>query len=126
MRYAIFCYHDETAVNALSRQQEDALLESLSAVHQKLAAQGKLGPAARLMPTTAAVTLRRRDQAVVIDGPFAETKEALLGFYVVECANFDDAIETARLLEAPRKAIGLATALEIRPIRLFVAPDVTG
>jgi hypothetical protein len=120
MRYAIFCYHDETAVNALSRQQEDDLLVNLGGVHQKLAAQGKLGPAARLMPTTAAVTLRRRDDPIVLDGPFAETKEALLGFYIVDCVSLDDAIETARQLEAPRKAAGLATALEIRPIRLFV------
>ncbi len=120
MRYAIFCYHDEAAVAALTQAQETELLGSLSAVHQKLAAEGKLGPAARLMPTTAAVTLRRRTEPAVLDGPFAETKEALLGFYIVDCATLDDAIGVAEMLEAPRAAAGLATALEIRPIRLFV------
>ncbi len=120
MRYAIFCYHDEASVNALTQTQETELLGSLTAVHEKLAAEGKLGPAARLMPTTAAVTLRRRTEPSVLDGPFAETKEALLGFYIVECATLDEAIAVAELLEAPRAAAGLATAMEIRPIRLFV------
>lgn len=121
MLYAIFCYHDEAAVDALTQQQDDALMESLKVVREKLSAEGKLGPAARLMPTTAAVTLRQRGGPLIIDGPFAETKEALLGFYILDCATLDEAIEAARLLEAPRIAAGLASALEIRPIRLFVA-----
>ena len=72
-------------------------------VEQDLAAQGKLGPVARLMPTTAATTVRR-PQPLVIDGPFAETKEQLLGFYVVDCADLDEAIESARDLAAPSPA----------------------
>ena len=52
---------------------------------------------ARLLPTTAATTLRKdREPPLVIDGPFAETKEQLLGFYVVECADLDDALDVAR------------------------------
>ncbi|MBV8085943.1 MAG: hypothetical protein JO247_14135, partial [Chloroflexi bacterium] len=54
----------------------------------------------RLMPTTAATTIRKdQDPPLVIDGPFAETKEQLLGFYVVECAGLDQALETARELD---------------------------
>jgi hypothetical protein len=76
-----------------------------------------MGPAARLMPTTAATTLRKdREPALVVDGPFAETKEQLLGFYVVDFANLEQALDYAREL-------GVANpggAYEIRPLRLFL------
>ena len=117
MHYAILCYHDEGAVAALSREADDALMAELAVVRRKLADQ--LGPVARLMPTTAATTVRAGTEPLVIDGPFAETKEQLLGFYVVDCATLDEAIEAARLLLAPRTAAGLRSALEIRPISLF-------
>ena len=52
------------------------------------------------MPTTAATTLRKGHEPLVIDGPFAETKEQLLGFYVVDCASLDEALEIARELGA--------------------------
>jgi hypothetical protein len=119
MRYAILCYHDEGRVGALTGAQDDALMADLEVVRNELVAEGKLGPVARLMPTTAATTLRAAAEPLVIDGPFAETKEQLLGFYVVECATLDDALEVARRLMAPRVAAGLASALEIRPISIF-------
>jgi hypothetical protein len=119
MLYTILCYHDEAAVGALSKAQDDALMAELAVVRQQLSAEGKLGPVARLMPTTAATTLRYGHDQLVIDGPFAETKEALLGFYVVDCASLEDAIEAAQRLAAPREAAGLASALEIRPIAVF-------
>jgi hypothetical protein len=71
------------------------------------------------MPTTAATTLRAGAEPLVLDGPFAETKEQLLGFYVVECATLEEAIDAARLLMEPRMAAGLMSALEIRPISVF-------
>jgi hypothetical protein len=51
----------------------------------------------------------------VIDGPFAETKEQLLGFYIVDCANLDEAIDAARRIKADEKG----GAFEVRPLRLF-------
>lgn len=120
MHYAILCYHSEAAVENLSQQQDDALMDDLRVVHRELSGEGKLGPTARLMPTSAAVTLRHRGEPLVLDGPFAESKEALLGFYIVECASLEVAIETARRLMAPRIAAGVAGALEIRPIRLLL------
>ena len=60
-------------------------MKKLAVVQDKLAKQGRLGPVARLLPTTAATTLRKDDPPLVLDGPFAETKEQLLGFYVVDC-----------------------------------------
>src|SRR5919106_450865 len=117
MQYVILCYHDEAAVNALTKAQDDALMVELEAVRRKLA--DRMGPVARLMPTTAATTLRAGAEPLVIDGPFAETKETLLGFYVIECGSLEEAIEAARLLMAPRMAAGLMCALEIRPISVF-------
>jgi hypothetical protein len=117
MQYAILCYHDEAAVGNLTREEDDALMAELALVRQQL--KDKLGPVARLMPTTAATTLRAGAEPVVIDGPFAETKEQLLGFYVIDCATLEEAIEATRLLLAPRMAAGLMSALEIRPISVF-------
>lgn len=120
MLYSIFCYHAEATVGALTQQQDDALMEDLIAVNDALMAEGKLGPVARLEATDGATTLRVRGEPLVIDGPFAETKEALLGFYLVDCATREDAIEVARRLVAPRVAAGLDSfSLEIRPVRYF-------
>jgi hypothetical protein len=118
MQYAILCYHDEAAVSALTKEQDDALMAELEIVRRKL--EGKLGPVARLMPTHAATTLRAGAEPLLIDGPFAETKEQLLGFYVIDCATLEEAIEAARQLMAPRIAAGLMSALEIRPISIFL------
>ena len=117
MRYAILCYHDEAAVGALTKEQDDALMAELEVVRRRL--EDRMGPVARLMPTTAATTLRAGAEPLVIDGPFAETKEALLGFYVVECATLEEAMEAARLLLEPRTAAGLMSTMEVRPISVF-------
>jgi hypothetical protein len=119
MLYAILCYDSEAVVGSWTKKEDDALMERLGAVHGKLAAQGKLGPVARLMPTTAATTLRKGREALVIDGPFAETKEQLLGFYVVDRASLEEAIETARELAAC--ATHGTGAYEIRPVSYFSA-----
>src|SRR3546814_2929215 len=74
------------------------------AVHEKLAAKGRLGPVARLMPTTTATTVRPGHDPLVVDGPFAETKEQLLGFYLVDCATLEEAIEVARSLPVVRRS----------------------
>jgi hypothetical protein len=116
MLYAILCYDSEDVVGSWSKQEEDAVMAKLAVVQEKLAKQGRLGPVARLMPTTAATTVRKAREPVVIDGPFAETKEQLLGFYIVDCANLDEAIETAQDLA---RASSTAGAYEIRPLLLF-------
>jgi len=116
MLYAILCYNSEAAVGAWSKEYHDETMARLHVVNDKLARQGRLGPVARLLPTTAATTLRKgRGESLVIDGPFAETKEQLLGFYIVDCASLDAAIETA-------KELGKANpggAFEIRPLLQF-------
>lgn len=120
MHYAILAYHPEAAVENLSEQQDETLMRGIGAVNESLAAQGKMGPAARLMSTSAAVTLRLRGKVIVLDGPFAESKEALLGFHIVDCPSLEAAIDAGTRLFEPRAAAGLATALEIRQVRLFL------
>lgn len=116
MLYAILCYDSEDVVGAWTKAQDDAVMASLGVVQEKLARQGRLGPVARLMPTTAATTVRKGAEPLVLDGPFAETKEQLLGFYVVECEDLEAALEVARDLG---KASGSAGAHEVRPIAYF-------
>jgi hypothetical protein len=116
MQYAILCYHDEKVTCAWSKEHDEAVMAKLGAVMERLERQGKLGPVARLLPTTAATTLRKdREPPLVIDGPFAETKEQLLGFYILDCAGLDEVIDIA-------KELGQANpggAYEIRPVGVF-------
>ena len=116
MLYAILCYNSEDVVGSWTKEEEDAVMARLAVVQEKLAKQGKLGPVARLLPTTAATTLRKGREPVVIDGPFAETKEQLLGFYLADCASLDEALDFARDLAKANPGPG---AYEIRPVSLF-------
>jgi hypothetical protein len=122
MLYAILCYNDEAVVTSWTRAEDDAVMAKLSVVHERLTAQGKLGPALRLVPTTGATTLHKRKD-MVIDGPYAETKEALLGFYILDCETLDEAIQACRDLAEANPG----GAYEIRPVSLFQPGlDVSG
>ena len=116
MLYAIFCYDNEAITCAWSKEKDDAVMASLGEVQSKLAAKKRLGPVARLMPTTTAMTVRKGKEPIVMDGPFAETKEQLLGFYIIDCATLDEAIDTAKDLA---RASGSNGAYEIRPLAVF-------
>ena len=117
MLYAFLCYNSEEIVTSWTKAEDDAVMAQLDVVHQKLIREGRLGPALRLMPTTAATTLVKGDEPLIIDGPFVETKEQLLGFYVIDCENLDAAVETARELARANPGAG---GYEIRPVRLFL------
>ncbi len=116
MQYAILCYHDEKVVCSWTKEEDDAVMAKLAVVHERFAREGKLGPVARLLPTTAATTLRKdRDPPLVLDGPFAETKEQLLGFYLVDAASLDEALAFAQELAKANPG----GAYEIRPVGYF-------
>lgn len=117
MLYAILCYDSEEAVGAWTKEEDDRAMAQLGAVQQKLADAGRLGPVARLQPTKTARTLRKAAQPpVVLDGPFTETKEHLLGFFVVDCATPEDALAAAKELGEASMSKG---AYEIRPLMYF-------
>lgn len=110
MRYALLCYANEEVLWSLSNEGDDSVLTRLNVVHRKLVEEGTLGPVLRLMPTTTATTLRGSN--VVADGPFAETREQLLGVYVIDVPNLDGALAVAgELWEAD-----LGSVFEVRPV----------
>ena len=120
MLYAILCYHDEDLVGSWSKEQDADVMKKLAVVQDKLAKQGRLGPVARLLPTTAATTLRKENPPLVLDGPYAETKEQLLGFYLIDCDNLDQALDVARDLGKANPG----GAYEIRPVGHFTPGGV--
>ena len=123
MLYTVLCYNDEDVVWSWSKEHEAAVMNRLNVVHERWAAKGKLGPSLRLLPTTAATTLRKnQDPPLVIDGPFAETKEQLLGFYVVDFPDQAAAIDAARELQQKNPS----AIYEIRPIQLYLPGSSLG
>jgi hypothetical protein len=112
MLYALLCCHDEAVVTSWTKEEDEAVLAKRRQVTDPLAAQGKLRASIRLMPTTAATTVRMGREPVVLDGPFAETKEALLGVYLVDCASLEEAIALAQQIGRDEKVV-----FEIRPGR---------
>lgn len=126
MLYALFCYNSEEIVGSWTKEEDAAVMAKLAAVNERLIGEKKMGPVVRLMPTTAATTLRktgknRRLEAgdeppLVLDGPFAETKEQLLGFFVVDCASLDEALSVARELGEANPG----GAYEVRPIAFYL------
>lgn len=118
MLYTLLCYNDEAMTCGWSPEEDAAVMDRLHAVHEKWAS--KLRPVVRLMPTSAATTLRKNEN-LVLDGPYAETKEQLLGFYVVDVADLEEALALARELGAANPG----GAYEIRPVMTYL-PDTSG
>ncbi len=116
MLYAILAYHVEAEVMSWTPEQDAALMTDLLAVHDRLNTQKLLGPSARLGETAKARTLRGPGAGMVLDGPFAETKEQLLGFYVVDCADRDAALDVARQL----RKVNPSAVYEIREISRYI------
>lgn len=117
MLYAILCYNEEKAVSTWTAEEDAACMVRLGEVQDELRALGRLGPVVRLQNTTEAKTLRKSSgEPVVFDGPFAETKEQFLGFYVADCPTIDEAVDFARKLAVANPGLG---AYEIRPLRLY-------
>ena len=122
MLYTILCYNDEDVVWSWSKEEDAAVMTRLAVIQERLVKKGKLGPSLRLLPTTSATTLRKtQEPPLVIDGPFAETKEQLLGFYVVDVADLDEALDIARELAGANPG----GSYEIRPVSLY-NPDKRG
>ncbi len=111
MKYAFLCY-DSDEVAGAGTTKEDEVFARHAVVERELADQGKLGPNLSLMPTSAAITVRSGGEPIVTDGPFAETKEQLLGFWIIDCPSLEGAIEIARRF-ASHKQTG---AIEVRPV----------
>jgi hypothetical protein len=111
MRYLLLLAGDESVVNTANEGDEGMSPEYAEFI-KDLAERGVLQGGERLRPTADATTVRVRDGEVLsTDGPFAETKEQLAGYFMVDCKNLDEAIEVASLI--PGAKFG---SVEVRPI----------
>jgi hypothetical protein len=114
MRYMLLIYSQETG-EPLSAEDAQALLQGHHAAMQEAEAKGVFRGAEPLKPTQTATTVRMQDgNPLITDGPFAETKEQLAGYYILECRNLDEAIEWAKKI--PTGCRGAQGCIEIRPI----------
>src|SRR6185369_15394930 len=116
MRYMLLIYTNEENAENMSDQEYQAVAMQHHSVMGETGRLGILGGAEPLSPTTTATTVRLKDgRAIVTDGPFAETKEQLAGYYILDCQNLDEAIEWAEKI--PTACKGGEGCIEIRPLR---------
>ena len=109
MRYMLLIYGEETALNQTEREQ--CYQESAQLAHQ-LNAEGRFLATAPLHPTSAATSVRvRQGKRVVTDGPFAETREQLGGYFLINASDLDEAIAIAARIPGARWG-----TVEIRPV----------
>ena len=115
MRYLLLIYGDESAYANMSAEDMQSEMAEYMAFGEAVAAEGIMRGGEALAPAGTATTVRVREgEALLSDGPFAETHEQLGGFYMVECDSLDLAIAAARRIPGARSG-----AVEIRPIREF-------
>jgi hypothetical protein len=113
MRYALLIYADDTPAGQVGTEGRDAALAEYAtyeAFNERYKDKIRGGEALRGVATATTVRMRG-GQTLMTDGPFAETKEQLSGFYIVDCANLDEAVELAAHL--PGAAGG---SVEVRPV----------
>ena len=112
MQYLLLIYGNETDARTASKEDAEQMYAAYGAYTQAMKAAGVMVGADRLQPSTTASTVRvRKDKTEVLDGPYAETKEQLAGYYLVEVADLD-----AALLWAARCQGALHGAIEVRPV----------
>jgi hypothetical protein len=112
MRYLLLICTEEQTEAAMSPDETNAEMAGYMAFGEEMGAKGILTGGERLRPATDATTVRVRDgEVLTADGPFAETKEQIGGYYVVDCADLDQAIEVASKI--PGATHG---SIEVRPI----------
>ncbi|HSD24266.1 MAG TPA: YciI family protein [Solirubrobacterales bacterium] len=115
MKYAFTIYVDEAGREAASEEDRNAMAQAYGALTQEMQEKGVLLAGEGLYPTPTATTVQvRNGERSVTDGPFAETKEQLGGFYVLDCKDLDEAIGWAAKI--PGAQIG---SVEIRPVMVF-------
>ena len=115
MRYLMLIYNDERGWDDMSEDEQAAQLPRWNAYTESLQSAGILRGGDALQPTASATTVRVRDgEAQLTDGPFAETREQLGGYYMVECDTLDQAIEAASRIPSVDRG-----SVEVRPVMEF-------
>jgi hypothetical protein len=115
MKYALTIYVDEAQREAASEEDRNATSQAYGVLTQEMGEKGVMVAGEGLYPTPTATTVRVRDgERNVTDGPFAETKEQLGGFYVIDVKNLDEAIEWASRIPGAGQG-----SVEVRPVMVF-------
>jgi len=117
MQYMALIYADQDAWAAFSDEERESAYDLYRAFARDAEAAGVLAGGGELAPTTNATTVRvRSDETLVTDGPYTEVKEALGGYFLLECESIDDALDWAARI--PGATHG---AVEVRPV--YVDPE---
>ena len=119
MKYLCLVYYDEKKMQQLSQNDWDSLNRECMVCVADLTSSGHFLDGAPLLSTDTATTLRMRDgKPLITDGPFAETKEQLAGFYMLEARDMNEAIRLAEKIPPARYG-----SVEIRPVRELMEQD---
>lgn len=112
MRYVLLIYGNEADYANLSQEEQASIFKGYGDFTEEVSSRGIFNGGEPLMPTSSATTVRVRDgKLLTTDGPFAETREQLGGYYILDCKNLDEAIELAARIPGARDG-----SIEIRPI----------
>jgi hypothetical protein len=112
MKYILLIYHDEAAWNALTEAERQEIYGEYRQLMQELESTGQCLAGDELQPTTTAASVRVRDgQQMVTDGPFAETREQLGGYFLIEASNLEEANKIAARIPSARTG-----TIEVRPV----------
>ena len=115
MKYLCLVYQDEAAIDAMSDADYDAIVRDVLEYREELRQSGHYITSAPLKSVRTATTIRvRNGQTIMTDGPFAETKEQLGGFYLIEASDLNDALRVAAKM--PPACMG---SLEVRALKEF-------
>src|SRR5262245_48296268 len=112
MQYMLLIYDSEREFATLSKAQLEKLLREYAEFTQNIVKSGHFRAGSQLEPTSSATTVRERNgRPLTVDGPFAETKEQLGGYYLVECEDLDEALSIAKRIPSVRSG-----SIEVRPL----------
>jgi hypothetical protein len=118
MQYLLLIYTDESKLRAASQADKDAMFREYGAYTASIIKTGNMKAGDALQPASTATTVRVREgKTLTTDGPFAETKEQLGGYYLVEAKDLDEAIKLAARIPGARSG-----SIEVRPV-MQLPPD---
>ena len=122
MQYMLMCCFDEMAWAQLLGEEKERIIREYGALIQSLVKSGHLRSGGPLAPTSSARTVRMKNgKSVFTDGPFAETKEQLGGYHVVECRDLDEALSIAARIPT----LSAGGAIEVRPLEPSFESDIS-
>ena len=115
MKYLCLIYYDETKWASMPKSEIDTVMGEYFAFSEDITKSGQMVAGEALLPTSAATTVRvRNGKTSTTDGPFAETKEQLGGFYLIEARDLNDAVQVAARIPTAKTG-----CVEVRPVEVF-------